>query len=165
MRELSNRQAEAVEKLKEVDPESEIFWDSGMKIPKFIKGTLSKPSAEKPEQIARKFLKEYSGLPDIQPELKESLELFTAETDFSGFHHVIFLQHINSIPVFEGSVQVHINPVGEVTAYKDFRITEVPVSLEPKIKREEALEIVLQDISAENFVTVPESRLMLFRDW
>ncbi len=164
MPDLSEKQVNAVEKLKEVDPESEIFWDTEMKIPKFIKGTLSKPSAEKPEQIARKFLKEYSGLLDIQPELKESLELFTAETDFSGFHHVIFLQHINSIPVFEGSVQIHINPVGEVTAYKDFRITEVPVSLEPKIKRQEALEIVLQDIGEENFVTVPESRLMLFRD-
>ena len=54
------------------------------------------------------------------PGLDESLELFTAETDFSGFHHVIFLQHIKGIPVFEGSVQVHINPAGEVVAYKIF---------------------------------------------
>lgn len=164
MRGLSEKQVKAVEKLKEIDPESEIFWDSEIKIPKFIKGTLSRPSTEKPEKIAEKFLEEYSELLDMHPGLGEKLEFFTAETDFSGFHHVFFLQHINDIPVFEGSVHVHINPAGEVTAYKDFRITEIPVSIEPTIKREEAVEIVLQDIGSENYVTVPESRLMLFRD-
>ena len=51
-----------------------------------------------------------------------------------------------------------------MTAYKDFRVTEVTVSLEPKIKREEAVEIVRQDIGSEHVVTVPRSRLMLFRD-
>ena len=164
MRGLRDKQAKAVEKLKKIDPESEIFWDSGMRIPKFIKGTLSKPSVENPEEIARKFLEEYRELLDTQPGLDENLELFTAETDFSGFNHVIFLQYIKGIPVFEGSVQVHINPAGEVITYKDFSVTEVPVSLEPKIKREEAIEIALQDIGQKKFVTVPEARLMLFRD-
>lgn len=164
MRGLSKKQAKSVEKLKEIDPESEIFWDSRMKIPKFIKGTLSKPSAENPETIATKFLEEYRALPDMQPGLDENLEFFCADTDFSGFHHVIFLQHVEGIPVFEGSVQVHINPAGEVIAYKDFRLTEVPVVLEPKIKREEAIAIVRRDIGSERAVTVPRSRLMLFRD-
>ncbi len=135
-----------------------------MKIPEFIKGTLSNPSAENPETIARKFLDEYRELLDIQPELDESLELFTAEADFSGFHHVIFLQHIKGIPVFEGSVQVHINPAGEVIAYRDFRVTEVHVALEPKIKREEAIAVVLKDIGSENAVKIPRSKLMLFRE-
>lgn len=164
MSDLSEEQAKAVEKLKEIDPESEIFWDSGMKIPEFIKGTLSKPSTESPENIAKKFLEDFRELLDMQPELDENLELFTVETDFSGFHHVIFLQHIKGIPVFEGSVQVHINPAGELIAYRDFRIAEVHFSLEPKIKMEEAIEIVLRDIGPENAVTVPSSRLMLFRE-
>lgn len=163
MPELSEKQAKAVEKLKEIDPESEIFWDSRLKIPEFIKGTLSKPSAENPETIAKKFLEEYRALLDMQPGLDESLELFTVETDFSGFHHVIFLQHIKGIPVFEGSIQVHINPAGEVIAYKDFSVTEVHVALEPKIKREEAVEIVLKDIGPEHAVTIPRSNLMFFR--
>lgn len=164
MSDLSEEQAKAVEKLKEIDPESEIFWDSGMKIPEFIKGTLSKPSTESPENIAKKFLEDFRELLDMQPELDENLELFTVETDFSGFHHVIFLQHIKGIPVFEGSVQVHINPAGELIAYRDFRIAEVHFSLEPKIKREEAIEIVLRDIGLENAGTIPSSRLMLFRE-
>ncbi|KKH95431.1 hypothetical protein EO95_08875 [Methanosarcina sp. 1.H.T.1A.1] len=161
---LNEKQTKAVERLKEIDPESEIFWDSGMKIPKFIKGTLSRPSVKSLEEIARKFLEDYRQLLDMQPELDESLKLFTAETDFSGFHHVIFLQHIKGIPVFEGSVQVHINPAGEVIAYKDFRVTEAPVALEPKIKREEAIAIVLRDIGSEQAVVVPRSKLMLFRN-
>lgn len=135
-----------------------------MKIPEFIKGTLSKPSAESPELIARKFLEDYRDLLDMQPGIDENLELSNVETDFSGFHHVIFLQHIKGIPVFEGSVQVHINPQGEVIAYRDFRIAEVSISLEPKIKIEEAIEIVFLDIGPEHSVTVPRSRLMLFLD-
>lgn len=164
MRGLSEKQAKAIEKLKEIDRESEIFWDSGTIIPSFIKGTLSTPSTENPEEIARTFLEEYRELSDMQHGLDENLELFTVETDFTGFHHVIFLQHIKNIPVFEGSVQVHINPQGQVTAYKDFRLTEVSVELEPKIKREEAIELVRLDIGLGQAITVPRSRLMLFRD-
>lgn len=164
MPELSEKQAKAVEKLKEIDPDCEIFWDIGMKVPEFVKGILSRSSAESPEEIARKFLEDYRELLDMRPGLNESLELFTVETDFSGFHHVIFLQHIKGIPVFEGSVQIHINPGGEVIAYRDFRVTDVAVSLEPKIKREEAIEIVLREIGSEHVVTVPRSRLMLFRE-
>ena len=51
-----------------------------------------------------------------------------------------------------------------MVAYKDFRVTEVPVALEPKIKREEAIEIVRRDIGSEHVVTIPRLRLMLFRD-
>ncbi len=163
MPDLSEKQVKAAEKLKEIDPESEIFWDSRLKIPEFIKGTLSRPSTESPETIAIKFLEEYRELLDMQPGLDESLELFAVETDFSGFHHVIFLQHIKGIPVFEGSIQVHINPAGEVIAYRDFSVTEVHFALEPKIKREEAVEIVLTDIGPEHAVTIPRSNLMLFR--
>ncbi|MGB9939431.1 M4 family metallopeptidase [Methanosarcina sp.] len=164
MRGLNEKQIKAAEKLKEIDPEYEIFWDTGMKIPRFIKGTLLKPSAESPDEIAREFLEEYRELSDMQQGLEENLEFFTTETDFSGFHHVIFLQHLKSIPVFEGSVQVHINPEGQVIAYKDFRLAEVSVELEPKIKREEAIELVRQDIGPDQAITIPRSRLMLFRD-
>jgi Zn-dependent metalloprotease len=66
--------------------------------------------------------------------------------------------------VFEGSVQIHINPAGEVVAYRDFRIAELSVSPEPKIKKEEAIEIVLQDIGPDQAVTIPGSQLMLYRD-
>ena len=56
MRRFREKQAKAVKKLKEIGPESEVFWGSRMKIPKFIKGTLSRPSTESPESIAKKFM-------------------------------------------------------------------------------------------------------------
>ncbi len=91
---LSEKQQKAVEKFKEIDPECEVFWDSEAKIPRFIKGTLSTPSVESHEEIASRFLEEYSELSDMQQGLEENLEVFTVEMDITGFHHVIFLQHI-----------------------------------------------------------------------
>ena len=161
---LNEKQTKAFEKLKEIDPECEVFWDSGVKIPRFIKGTFSMPSGESPEKIAKRFLEEYGELSDMQQGLEENLEFFTVETDFTGFHHVIFLQHIKNIPVFEGSVQVHINPQGQLIAYKDFRLADVSVELEPKITREEAIELVRLDLGLNQAITIPRSRLMLFRN-
>jgi len=49
---LTEKQEKAVGSLKMLDPESEVFWDEHMKIPKFIKGKLSEPSSENPKTIA-----------------------------------------------------------------------------------------------------------------
>jgi bacillolysin len=162
--ELSEKQAKAVAKLMGIDPDCKIFWDKRMKIPKFIKGRLSGPSSEIPDKIATNFLEENRGLLKMQEGLPERLEISVSETDFSGFHHVIFLQYLYGTPVFEGSVQIHINPAGEVIAYKDFRVTELVVSHEPKIRKDEAFGIVINDIGSDHVVTFPGSRLMFFRD-
>ncbi len=49
-------------------------------------------------------------------------------------------------------------------AYKDFRLAEVSVELEPKITREEAIELARLDIGLEKAITIPRSRLMFFRN-
>ncbi|MCQ1534790.1 hypothetical protein FTO70_03600 [Methanosarcina sp. KYL-1] len=164
MAELSEKQAKAVVKLMGIDPGCKIFWDKRMKLPKFIKGRLSGPSSESPDKIAKNFLEESRDLLEMQEGLAERLEVSVSETDFSGFHHGIYLQFLYGIPVFEGSVQVHINPAGEVIAYKDFRITELAVSHEPGLRREDAIDIVTNDIGPGHAVTFPASRLMFFRD-
>lgn len=164
MSRLTEKQEKTVESLKSLDPESEFFWDEQNKIPKFVKGKLSIPSHENPELIARRFLAETRGLLDMQRELDEKLEVSTLETDNKGFHHVSFYQILNGLPVFEGSVQVHINPKGEVIAYKDYRVTDIGISLEPKIKEQSAVEIVLKDIGTKVNVEKTEARLSLYRD-
>lgn len=99
MEKLTEKQEKVVESLKNLDPESEFFWDEQMKIPKFIKGKLSTPSHESPESIARRFLSETRGLLDMQRELDEQLEFSGMETDNKGFHHVSFYQILNGLPV------------------------------------------------------------------
>ncbi len=162
--ELSEKQARAVAKLMEIDPECKIFWDSRVKFPKFIKGTLSKPSPESPERIARRFLEESRDLLERQEGLDEDLDLAVLETDFMGFHHVVFLQLLSGVPVFEGSVQVHINPGGEVIAYKDFRLMELSVSLEPAVREPETVKTVFEDVGPGKETVVLSKRLMLYRD-
>ncbi len=162
--ELSEKQARAVARLMDLDPECKIFWDSRGKFPKFIKGTLSRPSSDSPEIIARSFLEESLELLERQEELDEKLELAVLETDFMGFFHVVFLQLLSGVPVFEGSVQVHINPAGEVIAYKDFRLMEFSVSLEPKIGGPDAVKTVFEDVGPGKGTVILSTRLMLYRD-
>lgn len=162
---LSDRQKQMIEKLKGIDSANDFFWDEDTGAAKFIKGKLSNPSNAEPESIARAFLVDNAGLLDLQEGLTELLEVSQIEKDQQGFHHVYFAQSLNGIPVFEGSTQVHINPAGEVIAYKDYRLATLDVSVEPRITEQNALGVVLNDIGLR-FEAMAENtaRLILFRD-
>lgn len=164
MSNLNEKQERVVESLKSLDPENEFFWDEKNKFPKFVRGKLSAPSHDNPELIARRFLEDTRGLLDMQRDLDEQLEVSTQETDNQGFHHVSFHQILNGLPVFEGSVQVHMNPEGEVVAYKDYRVTDLNISLEPKITKQAAVETVLKDIGSKIDVKKTDAKLSLYRD-
>jgi len=162
---LSDRQKRTVEKLKAIDSGNDFFWDENSGSAKFIKGRLSKPSQDEPETIAKAFLEDNAGLLDVQEDLNESLEVSHIEKDKQGFSHVYLAQSLNGIPVFEGSTQVHINPDGEVIAYKDYRLAVLDLSLEPRIAEQQALETVLKDRGKKpEAITEKKVRLMLFRD-
>lgn len=162
---LTDRQKQTSATLKGIDPRNDFFWDDRTGTAKFIKGKLSYPSKEEPETIARAFLEDNAGLLDMQEGLIESLEVSEIEKDKQGFSHVYFAQFLNGIPVFEGSTQVHINPAGEVIAYKDYRLAAVDVPLEPRIAERDAIEIVISDLGKESAaMTENTARLILFRD-
>ncbi len=162
---LSDRQKRTIEKLKGIDSANDFFWDKKTGTAKFIKGKLSKPSNDVPETIARAFLEDNSGLLDVQEDLIESLQVSHIEKDKQGYSHVYFAQSLNGIPVFEGSTQVHINPAGEVIAYKDYRLAALDVSVEPRIAEQDANETVSKDRGKESAaITESKARLILFRD-
>jgi len=162
---LSDRQKRTIKKLKNIDSGNDFYWDEDRGIAKFIKGNLSKPSNDKPEKIARSFIKNIAGLLDVQEDLTESLEILGIEKDKQGFSHVYFAQSLNNIPVFEGSTQVHINPEGEVIAYKDYRLAELDISLVPRITEQDVIEIVLKNCGKELVAkTEKKAHIILFRD-
>lgn len=161
---LSKKQKKAVERLKGISPDIDFFGDVQTKNPKFIKGTLSKPSAEDAETIARKFLDENRNLLDMPEGLEEKLEVSLKETDKQGFNHILFQQNLNGIPVFEGSTQVHINAKGEVVAYKDYRVARVDIPLDPSITKDSAIETALKDVDTEEGNIESDARLTLYRD-
>ena len=161
----TSRQQQAVSNLKAIDTSNDFFFDEKTWVAKFIKGKLSKPSNNQAETIARTFLKDNAGLLDLQEGLNESLEVLHIEKDKQGFNHVYFAQSLKGIPVFEGSTQVHINPAGEVIAYKDYRLAALDVSLEPRISEQGAIETVLKDRGKESeAITESKVHLILFRD-
>lgn len=160
----SNRQQQAVERLKSIDAGNDFFFNEETGAAKFIKGRLSKSSDKEPAVIARGFLDEYAGLLDLQDGLDESLEVSHIETDRQGFSHVYFAQSINGIPVFEGATQVHIDAGGAVVAYKDHRLARVDISLEPRITEQDAISIALGDSGSDTEQIAENSALLeLFR--
>ena len=162
---LSDRQKRTVENLNSLDSGADFFWDSEASTVKFIKGTLSKASKDKPDKIARDFLQDISGLLDVQDNLTESLDISYIEKDNQDFSHVYFAQSLNGIPVFEGSTQVHINPAGEVIAYKDYRLATLDVSLTPRITEQNVIEVVNNDRGKDSKpLAKSKTRLILFRD-
>ncbi|MDQ6966612.1 MAG: hypothetical protein Q9M23_06790, partial [Mariprofundaceae bacterium] len=119
---LTDRQEQAVARLKAIDGDNDFYFNAHTGAAKFIKGRLSAASDQSPEAIARAFLAENAGLLDLQQGLRESLDVSHIETDRQGFSPIYFAQSLNNIPVFEGSTLVHINTLGEVVAYKDHRL-------------------------------------------
>ncbi len=160
---LSNKQKKAVEGLKKISPDNEFFWDETMGIPKFIKGKLSGPSKDKPEAIARKFLDDWKDLLDMQKGLKEKMMLSHEETDRQGFRHLFFNQVLNGVPVFEGSTQIHINPKGEIVAYKDYRITNIDIPLKPSVTKTSAIKTAVDDLGLKG-KKKSSAQLTLYRD-
>lgn len=161
MAERQGRQQEAAEMITAVNPANRIFWSDDGRIPKFITGKLSEPSPDEPARIARRFIETNSDL--FAMELPaESLETVLVEKDSQGHSHVSLAQYIGDISVHEGSVQVHIDPGGVVTAYKDNRLAAVEVDLKPILSEEDAWERARQDLGKGD--GGQRSRLCLFRD-
>lgn len=161
---LSKKQKLAVRKLKRIYSKNEFFWNVETMVPKFIKGTLSYESSFAPLTIARNFLEDTKGLLDMQEGLEEQLDLIHKETDKHGFHHVHFHQTLNGLSVFEASTQVHINPEGEVMAYKDNRISKIGISLIPELAEMYAVNTALKDVGLTEQEIKSETMLTLFRD-
>jgi len=159
---LTAKQEQTVQKLHHFSEENEIFWDEQGRYPKFIKGTLSAPSTDEPETIARKFLNSIRDLLHYQQGLKEELNLSHVEKNTDGSHHLYFEQVLNDLPVFEGSTQVHVNSKGVVTAYKDYRLTEVDIPLKPGIRKKAAVDKALGDLGDPH--AKGKARLVLYRD-
>ena len=165
MKRLSIEQQQAVDKIKQLDPQADFFRDDQSGNVKFIKGNLSSPSQDKPETIAQAFLRDNAGLLDLQAGLAETLELVNVETDQQAFSHLSLAQSLNGIPVFEGSTQLHVNSAGEVIAYKDYRLAQCEVSMEPRITEAQAVEIFRKDCAINaGLIADSKTRLMLFRN-
>ena len=167
MAELSHTQRAALSKLEKTSPNAqihEIRWDKDFRSPKFISGTLSEASQDDPERIARRFLERTASLVALPSGTDEQLDLSNITTDPQGYRHVTFQQILNGVPVFEGSIQVHIDPNGQVVSYKANRMAQVDVSMTPTVPAETALRRARQEFGEPDSEKVPpQTQLLLFK--
>ena len=159
---LTKKQEEASGRLLASHADNRIFWSDDGKIAKFIMGRLSAPSADDPETIARAFISDNRELFDLAADVPERLEVSSIEHDRQGHSHVCLAQFIRDMPVHEGSVQVHINSDGVVTAYKDNRLAEADVDFQPRFSEVNAVHAAMADIG-EAQGEKQKSRLCLYR--
>jgi Zn-dependent metalloprotease/subtilisin-like proprotein convertase family protein len=97
--------------------------------------------------------------------VQERLDLANVTTDTQGYKHVTFQQILNDIPVFEGSIQVHINAAGQVVSLKANRATQVDASLIPTLTAEQAMERAKQEFGEPvSSRTPPQTALLLYKD-
>jgi Zn-dependent metalloprotease/subtilisin-like proprotein convertase family protein len=149
MTQLTKKQEEASGRLLKDGADNRIFWSDNGKIAKFIMGRLSAPSGDDPETIARTFIADNRELFALAADVPERLEVSSIERDRQGHSHVCLAQYIRDVPVHEGSVQVHINGDGVVTAYKDNRLAEADVDFQPRFSEANAVHAAMVDIEEE----------------
>ncbi|MFH1217390.1 MAG: M4 family metallopeptidase [Pseudomonadota bacterium] len=140
------KQQAAEKRILSLQAGNRIFWNDAGTIPAFIMGALSGPSLEKVEDIVLRFLADNQDLFVIDGALGERLEVASVEKDAQGHQHVGLAQFFGNIPVYEGSIQVHIDNDGVVTAYKDNRLSSVNVDLNPRIGESEAVGLAMTDM-------------------
>lgn len=147
MTHLTTNQDEASQRICTFDVKNKIFWSDDGKIAKFIKGKLSSPSQNNAETIALTFVSDNQNLFSLEDLASQRLEIASIEQDKQGHYHVCLAQYIKNIPVHEGSIQIHINEEGVVTAYKDNRLPGVDINLQTGIDKKAALHAVVSDIA------------------
>lgn len=166
MADPSERQRRVLGELETASPDAaikEIRWDREFQSPKFISGTLSAVSQDDPETIARRFLDQTANLVALPDQVEERMELSNIVTDAQDYKHVTFQQVLNGVLVFEGSVQVHINPRGQVVGYKANRMTQVDVATTLTVPDSRALEIAREDLGESDSQKIPAGvQLVLF---
>ena len=91
------------------------------------------------DNIARGFLKQHPGLFAIESGDVDKLKMVNEDND-RGTHFLEYAQTVGGIKVFEGQVQVVVNPNGEVLSVREgFLVTDQPVDLKSSIPVEQAI--------------------------
>ena len=160
---MNERQRKTAERLQLFQAGNRIFWSADGRRPKFIMGLLTTPSPDAPEDISGNFMTENQGLFALPADFDEETSIVSSEVDAHGCHHLCLAQTVAGLPVYEGSVQIHINENGVVTAFKDNRLSEVPADREAVVGSDEARKKVLGRLTGA-VVSVREPKLLIIRN-
>jgi uncharacterized protein (TIGR03437 family) len=106
--------------------------------------TLSAPSSQEPEEIARTFLRANSRLFELTSAEVDDLRLVVKDVS-GGAVFLTFIQTLNGIDVFNGQIKLTLNAAGEVAhAGADEVVPHLSVSSSARLSAEDAVRAAFQ---------------------
>jgi len=126
-----------------------VKWDQQLRTPSLLEGR-SQPLIGNPEQAVRDFLKANANLFLLRSDLSD-LSLESPTTSPAGTH-LLFKQSYMGLPVFNGSIAVHLNPHGEIFLIRNAYIPDQSLrdlDLRPSVSIAEADKLAESDYSRE----------------
>lgn len=116
-----------------IDPKVKVRWNHALNYPAAIRGKLTPPSAEKPEEVSKLFLQVHKELFKIR-EPQQQLKLDRVKTDSAGNSRCYFHQLVEGIPVWGGYVAVLTDSDGIVTALEAKYHAELDIKMPGEIR-------------------------------
>ena len=112
-------------------------------------GSLSAPSTQEPEEIAKSFLRSHAAVFPLAPSEVDRL-ILTAKDAATDATYLVFTQTLDGVPVFEGQIKFTLNRAGEVIqAGCGGVMPELSLSTRPKLSPEEAVKAASASGGAE----------------
>jgi Zn-dependent metalloprotease len=104
-----------------------------------LKGPLGEKTADEPDDVARKFLKQHHALFALESDLSD-VRLSKSLKSLGG-HHVFFNQLYRGIPVEGGEVKAHLLKDGRIHAVESRIAADLSPDTVPRVSHEEAIDI------------------------
>lgn len=126
-----------------------VTWDAVLGTPRSLGGARSKPFAGDPEQAAKRFLAEHHALFQLRADLSDLLLQHLKHSPAGA--HVTFEQRYWGLPVFNGGLEVHLTPGGEVFLVHNRYAPEAvlaQVSVMPSLSSDDAAQLAEADARA-----------------
>ena len=105
-----------------------VTWDESSTRVESLSGELSPASAEPVLDIAARFLEENAAIFGVPPPFSLELEVDNVFESPAGYH-IKYQQMYKGMPVFDGSIEVHLGTNGDVFLINNDYITGIPAGL------------------------------------
>lgn len=130
-------------------------------MPRYLSGKLSeaRPSGRSMEAHARKFL---GGAQALFPLSLNTLALKETVGDAAGGAHLVFEQKLAGVPVFKGTLVVHLDRAGVVRGVTNNAAANFRIQAQPTLSAEDAFAMLNDLLGAEDIMDMSHASLMAY---
>jgi Fungalysin/Thermolysin Propeptide Motif/Fungalysin metallopeptidase (M36) len=123
--------------------ELEAEWVADRSKIKTLRGELSAPSAAAPEAIVDQFLSDYADVFLMRGD-PSTLEVQRVQDSPAGYH-LSYKQTYEGLPVFNGSMEIHVARNGQISLVHNYFVPGINISPAPLLSEPEIINRALQD--------------------